>query len=71
MPQLLLLAVAGVAVWFGYKAVKKEMARVGKAVRQAGEKAGGKASERSEGETIKVVAELEQDPETGVYKPKE
>ena len=63
MPQLLLLAAAGVAVWFGYKAVKKEMARVGKAVRQAGEKV--------EGERIKVVAELEQDPETGVYKPKE
>jgi len=38
------------------------MARVGKAVREAGEKA--------EGEKIKVVAELEQDPETGVYKPK-
>ena len=63
MPQLLLMAAVGVAAWFGYKAIKKEMARVGDAVRDA--------SNDNSKQQVKVVADLEPDPETGIYKPKE
>ncbi|MEM7302417.1 MAG: hypothetical protein AAF468_15140 [Pseudomonadota bacterium] len=63
MPQLIFLAAAGVAVWFGYKAIKKEMARVGAQVREA-EKTTAQGG-------MKEIGDLEKDPDTGVYKPKD
>ena len=38
MPQLLLIAAAGIALWAGYKVVKREMRRVGEAIREEAEK---------------------------------
>ncbi len=59
MPQLIFLALVGVAGWYGYKAIRKEMTKISQKVRQ--EEKGGP----------KISGELEQDPETGVYRVKE
>jgi len=55
MVQLIALGLIGVLGWYGYSAFKKEMTKTGEKIRKAEED---------------NVAELEQDPETGVYKPK-
>ncbi len=57
MPQLLVLAAAGVIGWFGYKAFLREADRVHKRVRRAEEE----AENRAQGTLI-------QDPETGEYR---
>ena len=59
MPQLLFIAAIGVIAYYGYQAVTKEMGRVSDKLKDAEEK-----------REYKVVGELEQDPETGKYKPK-
>ena len=58
MPQLIGLALAGVAVWVGYKFVRREMARVGEELREA-------AADKSEPKT----QPLEEGPD-GVYRLK-
>ena len=35
MPQLIAIALVGGAAWFGFKAIKREMARVGEKTRKA------------------------------------
>ena len=55
MPQLLGIALIGGAIWLGYRALKKEMARVADEVRKAEVKENGKT-------------ELKQG-EDGVYRP--
>ncbi|MEZ5841304.1 MAG: hypothetical protein R3D02_13050 [Hyphomicrobiales bacterium] len=57
MPQLLLIALVGAGLWLGWKALKKEMVRVDRELHDR---------EPASGQTV----ELEKDPETGVYKPK-
>jgi type IV secretory pathway TrbD component len=58
MPQLLAIAILGVAVWFVGKAVRREMSRVGEQLRR---------DERKKAE--RQVTALEQD-EDGVYRPR-
>jgi hypothetical protein len=55
MPQLIILAALAVGAWIAWKAIKREMARVGREV----EKARGRPTET-----------LTQDPKTGRYKVK-
>ena len=57
MPQLIFYALVGAVGWYGYKAIKKEMAKVSEKVRK-------------EEDGPKPMGELEQDPDTGVYRPK-
>ncbi len=57
MVQLIALGLIGALGWYGYNAFKKEMAKTGEKIRKAEE-------------DNATIAELEQDPETGVYKPK-
>ncbi len=59
MPQLIGLALAGVAVWVGYKFVRREMARVGEELRKA-------ATDKSEPKS----QPLEEGPD-GVYRLKD
>lgn len=60
MPQLIFYALAGLVGWYGYKAIKKEMARISEKVRAAEDKQ----------TDINVGAELEKDLESGVYRLK-
>jgi hypothetical protein len=60
MPQLIFLALVAVGGYYAVKAIKREMARVDREVKQA----------RDETKT-KPETTLEQDPETGRYRPKE
>ena len=60
MPQLIAFALIGVVGWYGYSVLKKEMAKLAEQERKDAVKRPG----------AKVAAELEQDPETGVYRPK-
>ena len=60
MPQLILLGLVAIGGYFIWKAIKREMARVDRDLREA----------RSE-KARQPVTRLEQDPETGRYKPKE
>lgn len=57
MPQLIALALIGGVVWFAYRALKREMARVGSETRDA-----------ERGDKRKVDA-LEKGPD-GVYRPR-
>ncbi len=59
MPQLIFYALVGVVGWYGYKALKKEMAKVSEKIR------------KEEDGQPKAVSELEKDPETGVYRVKD
>lgn len=59
MPQLIGLALAGVAVWVGYKFIRREMARVGEELRKA-------AADKSEPKS----QSLEEGPD-GVYRLKD
>lgn len=61
MPQLLLMAVAGVGLWYGYKWVRKEQERVRSQLREA-------ESELSKREKRNRPS-LKQNPETGIYEP--
>lgn len=61
MPQLLGWIAVGVLVWAGYRWLRKESKRVVTELREAEEE----IRERKQ----KSAPKLEQDPETGVYKP--
>ena len=63
MPQLIALVLIAAVVWYGYSAFKKELAKLAEQDSKDAKKHPG--TSRS-----KVVDELEQDPETGVYRPK-
>ena len=60
MPQLIFFALLAVGGYYVVKAVKREMARVDREVKKT----------RNE-TTAKPETTLEQDPETGRYRPKE
>jgi hypothetical protein len=60
MPQLIFFALLAVGGYYVVKAIKREMARVDREVEEArGDK------------SAKPSATLEQDPETGRYRPKQ
>jgi hypothetical protein len=61
MPQLIGIIVGGVAAWAGYRWMSKEWNRVQADLRDADEV----LKKREE----KAVPTLQQDPETGVYRP--
>ena len=61
MPQLIGMLVLGAIAWMGYRWLRKEMTRVQSDLREADE-----ALKRKK---TKNVTTLEQDPETGEYKP--
>lgn len=60
MPQLIFLALLVAGGYFVVKAVRREMARVDRELRET----------RDE-KTAKPTATLEKDPETGRYRPKQ
>lgn len=61
MPHLLILALAGVGLWAGYRLFRKEMRRV-----QSDLKDAESALQRKQADDIPT---LEQDPKTGEYRP--
>ena len=61
MPHLFGLILVGAATWAGYRWFQRELDRVQAVLRDADET----LQQRSE----KPIATLEQDPETGVYRP--
>jgi hypothetical protein len=63
MPQVLLLMVAGAGLWLARRFLHKEQSRVADDLRAAE-----KAMERRE---LDSAVPLEQDPATGVYRPKQ
>ncbi len=63
MPQVLLLLVAGAGLWLARRFLRKEQGRVADDLRAAKE-----AMERRE---LDSAVPLEQDPTTGVYRPKQ
>jgi len=63
MPQVLLLIAAGAGLWFARRFLRKEQGRVAADLRAAEE-----AMERRE---LDSAVPLEQDPVTGVYRPKQ
>jgi len=63
MPQVLLLIAAGAGLWFARRFLRKEQSRVAADLRAAEE-----AMERRE---LDSAVPLEQDPVTGVYRPKQ
>jgi len=60
MPQLIFLALLAVGGYYAVKTIKREMARVDREVKQARDET-----------TAKPETTLEQDPETGRYRPKQ
>ncbi|MCC2112795.1 MAG: hypothetical protein KDJ16_12240 [Hyphomicrobiales bacterium] len=58
MPQIVLVALIGAGLWIGWKALKKEMARVDTRLRE---------TKTTEKDPVK----LEKDPETGIYRPQD
>ncbi|GFO82972.1 hypothetical protein [Methyloceanibacter sp.] len=63
MPQLLLLAAIGAGLLLVRRHLKRERERVRAELR--------KAEEAMERRDIESAVPLEQDPETGIYRPKE
>lgn len=59
MPQLILIGLVAVGGYFIWKAVKREMTRVGREL-----------DETRKEQASKTATTLEQDPETGRYRPK-
>lgn len=59
MPQLILIGLVAIGGYFIWKAIKREMARVDRDLKEA----------KSE-QVRKTATTLEQDPETGRYRPK-
>jgi hypothetical protein len=59
MPQLIAFALIGALGWYGYRAFKKEMAKISEKVR--------KEEKTAQPETD---GELQRDPKTGVYRLK-
>jgi hypothetical protein len=63
MPLLIALALIGAVGWYAYSVLKKELAKLAEQDRKEAQKRPGTTGG-------KVIDELEQDPETGVYRPK-
>lgn len=63
MPQLIALVLVGAVGWYGYSVLRKELAKLAEQDRKDAQKRPGT-------KTGKVIDELEQDPKTGVYRPK-
>lgn len=63
MPQLIALALVGAVGWYAYSVLKKKLAELAEQDRKDAQKRPGTTNG-------KVIDELEQDPETGVYRPK-
>ena len=61
MPQLLLILLAGLGIWLGYRWYRKEQDRIRSVLRDAEDELG----KRYEKEAPK----LKRDPKTGVYTP--
>lgn len=61
MPQLLLLVLAAVALWLGYKWLRNETRRVQSDLRAAEDALRDKRD--------REIPTLERDPKTGVYRP--
>ena len=76
MPQLILLAMAGVGAWFGYRWFQKEAQKVKENLQAAEDelrKREAKVRDRRAAEAgfdQAAIPKLELDPEPGVYKPK-
>ena len=66
MPQFLLLVAGGLAAWAGYKLFKSEQSRIVENLKKARESTGDARKSAS----VEPVT-LEQDPKSGVYKPKD
>ncbi len=66
MPQFLLLVAGGLAAWAGYKLFKSEQGRIVENLKKARE-GSTEAQNTASGQPVP----LEQDPKTGVYKPKD
>ncbi|HZJ12591.1 MAG TPA: hypothetical protein VFD26_08080 [Methyloceanibacter sp.] len=62
MPQVLLLIVAGAGLWLARRFLRKEQTRVADDLRAA--------EEAMEHRELDHAVPLEQDPATGVYRPK-
>lgn len=66
MPQLIGLALLGAVVWFGYRALKREMERIGRetreAERQAEEAKRGKELVRGDDGVFRPDGEKDKDP---------
>jgi hypothetical protein len=58
MVRVLLFALAGAAVWYGWRAFQRQQSRVNKALWEA-------EASLARKEPVK----LEKDPETGIYRP--
>jgi hypothetical protein len=63
MPQVLLLIVAGAGLWLARRLLRKEQGRVAADLRAA--------QEAMEHRELDSAVPLEQDPVTGVYRPKQ
>ena len=61
MPQIIVIGLIGAGLWLGWRAVKREMARVDRKLREA----------EAEAASKEAPIPLERDPETGVYAPKD
>lgn len=62
MPQLIALVLVVAVGWYGYSVLKKELAKLAEQDRKDAQKRPGSG---------KVIDELERDPKTGVYRPKQ
>ena len=60
MVRVLLFALAGAAVWYGWRAFQRQQSRVGAALKEA------EATLRRQEPVL-----LEKDPKTGIYRPKD
>ena len=75
MPQVLLLALAGLGLWVGYRWFRRESRRVADELARAEAElkrrgGAGEAGEAGAGrDTPEAITPLEQDPETGIYRP--
>lgn len=64
MPQLMIAALVGAGLWAGYKLLRREMQRVESTLREAESRL-----RNTQGKAPRVT--LVQDPQTGIYRPKE
>ena len=76
MPQVILLALAGVGAWFGYRWFQKEAQKVRDNLTAAEDELRRREADardrraKDHGFEIEKIPTLELDPKTGVYRPK-
>lgn len=72
MPQLLILATIGVGVWMGARWASRKARQIARDMEASRRAAAGRQKASSGYEHVRSakVTELQQDPETGVYKVK-